>query len=94
MKGCKFCPAYGKCTVIYRGSSCEAIRYSYGIDEDPEIKTNGDVIRAMTDEALAEFLCNRAVICSEKHCPGAELCKAGDGKANGLKKWLQQPAEE
>ena len=56
--------------------------------------TNADRIRAMTDSELAEFLCNKISNCFDSTCPGAELCVAGDGKANGLKKWLEQPAEE
>ena len=56
MKGCKNCPAFSKCTVTYRGSACAALRYTYGLEDDPEIKTNADRIRAMTDEELAHFL--------------------------------------
>ena len=55
--------------------------------------TNAQKIRAMTDEELAEFLCNRFRDCFDGSCPGAELCVAGGGKANGLKKWLKQPVE-
>lgn len=55
--------------------------------------TNADRIRAMTDEELAEFLCEFNGCYSDK-CPGVELCEFGGGLANGLKKWLQQPAEE
>ena len=54
MKGCKNCPAYAKCTVTYRGSACAALRGTYGIDSDPEIITNADRIRAMSDKELAE----------------------------------------
>jgi hypothetical protein len=56
-------------------------------------KTNADRIRSMTDEELAEFLC-KINGCYQENCPGAMLCKFGGGLANGLKKWLQQPAEE
>ena len=56
MKGCKNCPAYAKCTVTYRGSACAALRGTYGIDDDPEIVTNADRIRAMSDEELAGYL--------------------------------------
>ena len=56
MKGCKDCPAFAKCTVTYRGSACAALRGTYGIDSDPEIITNADRIRRMSDEELAEFL--------------------------------------
>lgn len=57
MKGCKNCPAYAKCTVTYRGSACAALRGTYGLDNDPEIITNGDRIRAMSDEDLAKLFC-------------------------------------
>lgn len=56
MKGCKDCPAYAKCTVTYRGSSCAALRASYGVDSDPEIVTNADKIRLMSDQELADFI--------------------------------------
>lgn len=56
MKGCNKCPAFAKCTVSYRGSACDALRASYGVDSDPEIITNADKIRAMTDEELRDFL--------------------------------------
>lgn len=56
-------------------------------------QTNADRIRAMTDDELAEFLCGING-CYQENCPGAKLCKFGGGLANGLKKWLQQPAEE
>ena len=58
-----------------------------------KIETNADRIRAMSDEELAEFLCEFNGCYSDK-CPGAELCEFGGGLANGLKKWLKQPAEE
>ena len=60
----------------------------------PKPQTNADRIRAMSDEELAEFICKRTSSCSSVSCPGAELCVAEDGIANGLKKWLQQPVEE
>ncbi len=58
-----------------------------------EVPSNADRIRAMTDEELAGFLC-KVNGCYQANCPGAKLCKFGGGKANGLKQWLQQPAEE
>lgn len=95
MKGCKDCPAYAKCTVTYRGSACAALRGTYGIDSDPEIITNADRIRAMSDEELAEFLSDF------KDCAGDCLVGRGVKDCSGicatretLKMWLQQPAEE
>ena len=55
-------------------------------------KTNADRIRSMTDEELSVFLCEK-FDCRSESCPGIELCKPNEGKANGLLKWLQQPAE-
>ena len=55
--------------------------------------TNADRIRAMSDEELAEFLCDRTENCNLGYCPGADLCNCVDGKANGYLKWLKQPAE-
>nr|DAI62537.1 MAG TPA: hypothetical protein [Caudoviricetes sp.] len=95
MKGCKNCPAYAKCTVTYRGSACAVLRGTYGIDSDPEIITNADRIRAMSDEELAEFLCHfRSDDAAEHACSGCKAepyCRSGH---NGMIDWLQQLAEE
>ena len=92
MKGCKDCPAYAKCTVTYRGSACAALRSTYGIDSDPEIITNADRIRAMSDEELAEWICSiMTAECCDQRCPARDICNLGD---NGLVKWMKQPAEE
>ena len=95
MKGCKNCPAYAKCTVTYRGSTCAALRGTYGIDSDPEIITNADRIRAMSDEELAEFLSDF------KDCAGDCFVGKGIKDCSGicatsetLGIWLWQPAEE
>lgn len=87
MKGCKNCPAYAKCTVTYRGSACAALRSTYGIDTDPEIITNADRIRDMSDEELAEYLCGLTYCCE---CEHRDTCNGEDGYL----KWLRQPAEE
>lgn len=84
MKGCKDCPAYDKCNITYsgyRGSSCAALRWTYGVDSDPEIVTNADHIRTMTDEELAEYFADMAH--EDIHDdPGAWLA------------WLQKPHKE
>lgn len=54
-------------------------------------QTNGDRIRAMSDEKLAEFLCDISYDC--ECCPGWALCTVTKGDGNGVFKWLQQPAE-
>lgn len=57
--------------------------------------TNADRIRAMSDEELAVWLCGLfSVLTCYTHCPGCDFCNDADGTSNGLKKWLQQPAEE
>lgn len=101
MKGCKNCPAYAKCTVTYRGSACSALRSTYGIDTDPEIITNADRIRDMSDEELAVFLDDLTCLCVDcndhdgvnENCP---IYKQGCGQycePKDLMDWLQQPCE-
>lgn len=97
MKGCKNCPAYAKCTVTYRGSSCAALRSTYGIDSDPEIITNADRIRAMSDEELSEFISRIEIgdfgqqVYGKTFC---DMCK-GQYECDDCRLWwLQQPAEE
>lgn len=64
-------------------------------DRNPDIITNADRIRAMTDEELSYFLCDfRTGSAGEHHCAGCkseEYCRTGH---NGMIEWLQQPAEE
>ena len=55
--------------------------------------TNADRIRSMSDEELSVFL-REEFDCGSESCPGLELCKTNEGKANGLLKWLQRPAEK
>lgn len=104
MSGCKQCPAFAKCTApTYRGSACAAIRRTYGMNGDPEIKTNADRIRDMSDEEMAETLCVAEFCdCCEYErdngtCHYIELFPDGklfDGCVLAALKWLQQPAEE
>ena len=77
-------------------------RYACDIDPDkcdewpdPVPMTNADRIRAMSDEELAVWLCGLfSVLTCYTHCPGCDFCNDADGTSNGLKKWLQHPAEE
>nr|DAW55824.1 MAG TPA: hypothetical protein [Caudoviricetes sp.] len=91
MNGCKQCPAYAKCTAIYRGSSCAALRSHYGLEDDPEIKTNADHIRAMSDEELIQF---QAALIKTLGCPPSnpEVCIDDCKKCWGI--YLRQPLEE
>ena len=59
-----------------------------------KVITKGDIMRTMSDEELAIWLCSRFDDCSPSTCPGANYCNGTDGKANGLVKWLKQPAED
>lgn len=86
MKGCKNCPAYAKCTVTYRGSACSALRSTYGIDTDPEIITNADRIRDMSDEELAKAM--------DMLCPPVTNCIDGGECVKCWIEWLRKPAEE
>ena len=98
MKGCKNCPAYAKCTVTYRGSACAALRGTYGIDSDPEIMTNGDCIRAMNDDDMAE----QFVINLDGLRPCRVYLSAPTGKmylsrteaVRVTRLWIQQPYKE
>lgn len=87
MNGCKFCPAYNKCSVTYRGSSCDALRYYYGLEHDPEVVTNADRIRAMSDEELSEFLWDFELedVATDDHRMIVR---------RQLDSWLMQPVEE
>lgn len=59
-----------------------------------ETPSNADRIRAMSGEELAFWLCKTFSGCYDGTCPGAALCNDTDDQANGLIKWLKQPAEE
>ena len=60
-----------------------------------KVQTNADRIRAMSDEELAVWLYDLfSVDTCYTHCPGFDFCNDADGESNGLKKWLQKPAEE
>ena len=62
-------------------------------DVCPEIKTNGDRIRAMSDEELADFLRGFNGMC-ETHCPFGE-CGIHSLSCRDLAiKWLKQEAED
>ena len=95
MSGCRECPAFAKCTVTYRGSACAALRFTYGLDSDPEaIKTNADHIRSMTDEELAGFL-SPSFSCYG--CPARLFCEkdeAGTDCNELVANWLKQPYKE
>ena len=47
--------------------------------------TNGDVIRNVSNEELARFICGRTQC---RKCDGDPYCELKDGPANGVLKWL------
>ena len=59
------------------------------------VPTNADSIRAMSDEELAEFLCDFRGCDTDENtcigCKGEQYCRAGHA---GTMEWLKQPAEE
>ena len=59
------------------------------------VPTNADRIRAMSDEELAEFLCDFRGCDTDENtcigCKGEQYCRAGHA---GAMEWLKQPAEE
>lgn len=59
------------------------------------VPTNADRIRAMSDEELAEFLCDFRGCDTDENtcigCKGEQYCRAGHA---GTTEWLKQPAEE
>lgn len=89
MNGCNKCPAHAKCTVSYRGSACAALRSTYGLNTDPEIVTNADRIRAMSDEELAELLLDG---CRGSKCDDQTQNEWGSVNCFQCRvTWLQQP---
>lgn len=88
MIGCDFCPVENCTALTYRGSDCAVLRHMYGVDFDPDIRTNADFVRAMPDEGLAKLLGDKSV------CPpSSEYCCGNDCSKCWLV-WLQQPIEE
>lgn len=81
--GCATCPVEHCETLTYRGSTCMAQRAKLGLG-DP--LTNGDRIRAMSDEELASFLNVAGCPCPAKDCrPTCEVC---------ISEWIKQPVKE
>lgn len=55
-------------------------------------KTNGDKIRSMTNEELAEAICD-CLSCAM--CPAEKLCAENEGPGPlALESWLRSPVEE
>lgn len=75
------CALYGDCMTAFLEAKKQRVR------------TNADHIRAMSDEELAEFLCDfRSCDSSEHPCEGCKAephCHTG---RPGMIDWLRQPA--
>ena len=54
------------------------------------VLSNGDRIRAMTDEEMAHFFCKTLKVECWR-CPAKDLCYTDH---NGFSEWLKQPAED
>ena len=54
--------------------------------------TNRERLSKMSNEELAEVLCDANEDCED--CLGRDLCESGEGHGNGLQKWLEAEAEE
>ena len=78
------------CTYFIRGE-CTASFCEYRMKK----QTNADRIQAMSDEELAEFLCDFRSCDADgfpcKGCNAEQYCRAGH---TGTIDWLKQPAEE
>ena len=69
--------------------------------KDTYLPTNADRIRAMSDEAIAEYVCRNSIntlcdiICGGECNAISTLKRSGDWACKEIvMKWLQQPAEE
>ena len=99
MSKCKYEMSNGRCGL----KGCYAYRHNCFTEDlckcyDPQ--TNGDRIRAMSDEELAEWLVIQTVYQESAFSPPSYrnfLSDLDDTKENAIKdtkEWLKQPAEE
>lgn len=74
------CNMYGDCMTVFLE------------ERNQRVQTNADLIRSMTDEELAKWICSiMTAECCDQRCPGRDICNFGD---NGLVKWLKQPVDK
>lgn len=74
---------------------CGALIVSGDLCEDCKPMTNGDKIRAMTDEELAEFFCQISQCCGND--ASCSMCPIYDGCAQNVlcvERWLKQCATD
>ena len=82
--------------VCNRGTNLVEAVQNYEAEKCPYKKTNGDRIRAMSDEELMQFLFNEVsnnTICSFCVPTMRTKCKCDGHCKNGILEWLKQPAE-
>ena len=70
--------------------SCEVAGQKMGLLNKPAIVTNGDRIRAMTNEQLAEFITDGNEPC--KMCAN-DYCNSDSKCVDGVLLWLRQEAK-
>lgn len=74
---------------------CGAFIVSGDLCEECKPMTNGDKIRAMTDEELAEFFCQISQCCGND--ASCSMCPIYDGCAQNVmcvERWLKQEVRE
>lgn len=72
------------------GSAGEYIHFRKCDDSDGDLLTNADRIRSMSDEELAEYICNISK-CAPDYCPAYKICMRTE--YGTINKWLQSEAE-
>ena len=78
----------GVCMVSYYDGEQMGLPSNF----EPKPKTNADRIRAMSDEALEDFI-RKISICFEPWCDKHCEFDIGDNCNTCLRDWLKQPAE-
>lgn len=93
--GCYNCQVKG-CTANYRGSRCAHLRDLSGVGTDP--KTNGDSLRGMNDEELADQLViNVDGIAQCRMYLSAPIGRMFVSRRDAVREtinWIREPAEE
>lgn len=56
------------------------------------VMTNYENLKQMSSDELAVAICDMMGVCDK--CPARGICVMGNGKANGLKEWMEMEVEE
>ena len=89
MGTCVNCKYAGRPTYKSPCSECKG----YSKHEPVEIRTNGDRIRAMSDEELAAYF-GQYTLCTQIQDKHSGWCDAQPVCSGCLVEWLKQPAED